>query len=1175
MPSIRTVFVCLGLLLAHLSQLGAEDRLFLFSAGSAQISVLNASSLTSAGSIDLPSGAFAVLAPPDASKYYVVRANPTDTVAVVDPVTLAVTKTISLGTNASDAVITPDGKYLLVSAGRLRVIGTATDEEIIQPIATGTAPTQILVNNVSSRAYVLSSSGHSLHLIDLDTLTVMKGISGETVGTLNSIALTDDDSRLVAAATDGLRQFSARDLQFLSTTSWGPYTVVRGRVQLVPGSGFAFVENGGSPPNVTSLLLNLDDQQIRPLGDIGSTRLAQITVVDATTAYAMASGNGLVKIDFTDPKAPTIQPVLAGLNANSLSLSPNRRFLFASSSGDARVSRVELETPTITHAVVAPVSPVSHASLFDPVAGPPAKLIVNGGDNQAVAPERVLPVELSIRALAADGSPVVGQPILFTVDGAVPLQFEPADLVTTNQRGVAAVRVTVPALAVMDAAKAALAPSAATVALAGDSPPTSEQTTEPDPIRRVSVTASAGGVTAVGLTVNIVTQVGLVKLSGDHQIVALGQPFPLPMVMLATDPEGDPLPVGTPINITVPGAYAACDSPAEVDATGLATTQCFSTLAGGNQNAVRFGFILADATLAAPELDRDIGQENFSYNIAINPRLSVEKISGDLQTAPSGTTLSQPLRFRVNNNSGIQIIGQGGIGVNIRHVSGPPVTVEPRFLVASPGASQSVTVTLGPGAGSSIVEVQSSSPGLNSARFTVNATGGQPQRIEKLGDNQTAQTNSELPTPLQVQVFNESNQPVSFPQVTWTVLEGDASIVASTTATSGMARVLIGPTPGTIRIQARAGSLVTTFVIAASPPQPVSISPTAGQSQTLTSGVLSEPLTVVVNEASNQPARGVTVTFSGPPNVVLHALQGDSSGNPLQQVTDANGAAGVRVELVASAALSASPEQFSNAITITASVGENLAAAFVLNVVGRTPAFTVNGVINAASFQPGVVPGSLATIFGTGLSEGVSGTVFVGGETAFGGTIVRFGDFQAPLISITGPPDEQINVQVPFELSAGISTTVQVQNNGSSLAIGGVASFASQPGIFTVPIDETTSVGAVIHAATGELVTPDNPAERGEIVAMFITGGGQVSPAVQSGVPAPPGLPPIMILPVTVGVDNKGSTPQFAGYAPGFIGLYQINFPIPSDAACGLVPLNVRVGTVVSPRTNTAVLCPE
>jgi uncharacterized protein (TIGR03437 family) len=1172
MFSIRTVFVCLGLLLANAAQLAAEDRVFLFSPGSNEISVLNAATLTESGSIEIPPNNPIVLAPADGSKYYVVRQSPTDTVAVVDPATLTVTKTISLGTNASDAVITPDGKYLLVAAGLLRVFSTATDEEVSAPIPVGGAPTQILVNNTSTRAYILANSGHSIQLIDLVNLTRSHAIGTSVVGTVNSMALTEDDSRLVGASTDGLKQFRATDLQLLTVTPWGSFNVVRGRLVLVPGSQLAFIENGGSPPNVTSLLVGLGTREVRHLGEISNTNLDQITPVDGTTAYAIESGVGLVKIVFTDPSLPTIETVIAGFTAATLTLSPNRRFLYASSPGNSRVTRLEIETNTITHAVTATAPPASHGTLFDPVSGLPARLVVNGGDNQSIGPDKDLPVELSVKALSSDGTPMAGQAVLFSVNGGVPLEINPTDVVVTNQRGIAAVKVKVPSLAVIDAATAAKAASVEKVALT-DSLPVSEQATD-DPILSVSIAANAGGAVPVGFTVNVVRAVGLVKLSGDHQVVTRGERFPLPIVMLATDAGGNPLPAGTVVEVRAPGGIVACGETAEVDAGGIVTAQCLATLAGNMQNSVVGGFIIADATLAAPDLDRLDGQENFSYNVGINPRLTVEKQDGDLQTAPSGTALPKRLRFVVNNTIGIPIIAQGGIGVTIRQISGPPVILEKQFLVAGPGVSQNVGVTLGPGAGSALIEVQASAPGLPSARFTVTATGGQPQRIEKLADNQSGRIGSELPTPLEVRVFNESNQVMSLPQVTWTVLEGDAQLVPGNTPTSATARVLIGNTPGTIRVQARAGTLVATFVVTATPPQPVSISTTNGQNQTLNAGVLSEPLLVVVNEANNERASGVTVTFSGPPNVVLHALTGGASGNPLQQVTDANGQTGVRVELASSAALAAgSPSQSSNTITITASVGDALSTSFLLNVVGRGPAFEASGVVNAASGQPGVVPGSLATIFGTGLSENVSGTVLVGGETSYEGTVVRIGQFQAPLISITGPPNEQINFQVPFDLSAGIQTSVEVQNSGSSTTVGGVPSYASQPGIFTVAFDETTTLGAVIHSDTGALVTPDDPADPGEVVSLFITGGGPVNPPAVSGVPTQ-GLPPLMVLPVVVGVNHAGTDILFSGYAPGFIGLYQINFRAPLGGTCGLVPLNVRVGEVTSNLTNTAITCP-
>jgi uncharacterized protein (TIGR03437 family) len=1175
MFSIRTVLVCLGLLLAAAPQLDAADRIFLPSGVTSPISALSAADLAPSGSIDLPCGSpCAVLAAPGADKYYVVRASATDTIGVVDTETLTVTKTSSLGTNAADSVITPDGKYLLVAAGLLRVFSTETDEEVTAPIPVGGAPTQVLVNNASTRAYVLAASGHSIQLIDLVNFTRSFAAGASIVGTVHSMVLTEDDSRLIASSQDGLKQFSATNLQVLNTTPWGSFNIIRGQVKLVPGSAYAFIENGGSPPNVNSLLVGLEERRVRHLGEIGNTNLDQITPVDGTTAYAVESGGGLVKIDFTDPDDIVLTTISAGLTANTLTLSPNRRFLFGSSPGDSRVIRLEIETDMITHSVVAPAPPVSHAPLYDPVSGPPARLVVSGGNDQSIGPDKDLPVELSVKALSSDGTPMAGQAVLFTVNGGAPIEIIPNDFVLTNQRGIASVKVHIPPLAVLDAA-AALNEAAEKVSLAADAPPVSEQ--NGDPIQAVTITATSGGAVPAGFTVSIVREFGLVKLSGDHQVIQRGTPFPLPIVMLATDLEGNPLPAGTVIEVRAPGGIVACGGTAEVDHRGIVTAECISTLAGSMQNSVAGGFIIADATVAEPSLGQLLGQENFSYNVGINPRLNVEKLDGDLQTGQSGTALPRPLRFVVNNTVGIPIIAQGGIGVTIRQISGPPVILERQFMVVGPGVAQTVGVTLGPAAGSAVIEVQASGPDLPSARFTVTSTGGQPQRLEKLGDGQSGRIGSELPNPLQVRVFNESNQLMPAPAVTWTVLEGDAQLVPSTTANAAIARVLIGNTPGTIRVQARAGSLTTTFVVEATPPQPVSISTLTGQNQTLVAGVPSEPLMVVVNEANNQRASGVVVTFSGPPNVLFRGLTGSANGNPLERITDSNGQAGVRAELVASAALeSGSPSQANVPITITASVGGSLSTTFVLNVVGPTPTFEVSGVVNTASGQPGVVPGSLATIYGSGLSLDVSGTVAVGGETSYQGTIVRVGRFQAPLISITGPPNEQINFQVPFELSAGSQTTVEVENNGSSKTIGGVLSFTSQPGIFTVALDETTTVGAVIHGDTGALVTPDDPAELGEVLSVFLTGGGPVNPNVASGSPAPPGLPPVMVLPVVVGINHGGSEILFSGYAPGFIGLYQINFRIsPAEPMCGVVPLNIRVGTVISSLTSTVIACPE
>jgi uncharacterized protein (TIGR03437 family) len=80
---------------------------------------------------------------------------------------------------------------------------------------------------------------------------------------------------------------------------------------------------------------------------------------------------------------------------------------------------------------------------------------------------------------------------------------------------------------------------------------------------------------------------------------------------------------------------------------------------------------------------------------------------------------------------------------------------------------------------------------------------------------------------------------------------------------------------------------------------------------------------------------------------------------------------------------------------------------------------------------------------------------------------------------------------------------------------------------------------------------------------------GATSPAVPTGDPAP-GVQPFATLTgtpmVVFGSSIAGipATPSFAGLAPGFAGLYQINVQIPEDVPKGTVDVTVSFGTSAS-----------
>ena len=94
-------------------------------------------------------------------------------------------------------------------------------------------------------------------------------------------------------------------------------------------------------------------------------------------------------------------------------------------------------------------------------------------------------------------------------------------------------------------------------------------------------------------------------------------------------------------------------------------------------------------------------------------------------------------------------------------------------------------------------------------------------------------------------------------------------------------------------------------------------------------------------------------------------------------------------------------------------------------------------VVNAASFGPGISPGSLATVFGSGITS-FPGIVQAGTfplPTALAGTSVTLNDIAAPVIAVAAVNgQEQINFQVPYELAGAATATLVVTANGQSSA---------------------------------------------------------------------------------------------------------------------------------------------
>lgn len=120
---------------------------------------------------------------------------------------------------------------------------------------------------------------------------------------------------------------------------------------------------------------------------------------------------------------------------------------------------------------------------------------------------------------------------------------------------------------------------------------------------------------------------------------------------------------------------------------------------------------------------------------------------------------------------------------------------------------------------------------------------------------------------------------------------------------------------------------------------------------------------------------------------------------------------------------------------------------------------------------------------------------------------------------------------------------------------------ASAPAIFTVSAGTGLAIALNEH---GTLNSPVDPAARGSIVTLYATGDGVEDPAAVDGQPAAWPLPK-PTLPVTLTVGGYPANILFAGAAPGFAGLLQINARVPGGlASTGNVPVVLRIGTASS-----------
>ena len=610
-----------------------------------------------------------------------------------------------------------------------------------------------------------------------------------------------------------------------------------------------------------------------------------------------------------------------------------------------------------------------------------------------------------------------------------------------------------------------------------------------------------------------------------------------------------------------------------VSAPGGPTTNTVVSIQGNNLSSLANGVYTGSVTVTAT------GAANSPVNVPV-----VLTVTGSLVTGGGNLTLGSLSTFSATQGGSVpasQILSVGATATtyytasvssngnwlsispsgNLNTVSNPSLTVSViqsalssltvgsypgTITLVANGVTQTVSVTLvvsaaGTG-GTGNVTVSASA-----LSFTYTVGGGAPssqtlQVTSASGSSPVSFTISSNATWLSAGVTNGTslNTPVTFTVAIVT------PVTLAPSSTPYSANITITPNGGTVvtvpvtllvqaaaTVTATATPLSFTFQAGGTDPSPQTVSVSGGgQSLGFTAQV-----TAGGNWLSVLPASGTTPT-TGTATLTVTAT-------PLE----ANLGVGTYLGtlLVSGTGTGTGSTSINVTLTVTA------------------PLPTINSVVNAASFLKGAVsPGEIVTLFGTSMGPAAAAYATVNPSTGklattIGGVQVFFSGTAAPMIYASAT---QISAIVPYEMAPIASPSVWVKYVGQTSNAYQLASATTAPGLFTQNASGS-GPGAILNQNLS-LNGPANPAAKGSIVMVYMTGEGQTSPASITGAITLPNLPPPQVtpaplLPVSVLINGYPALWTYAGEAPGLAaGLMQLNVQIPSTAQSG-VPNSIQV----------------
>ena len=232
------------------------------------------------------------------------------------------------------------------------------------------------------------------------------------------------------------------------------------------------------------------------------------------------------------------------------------------------------------------------------------------------------------------------------------------------------------------------------------------------------------------------------------------------------------------------------------------------------------------------------------------------------------------------------------------------------------------------------------------------------------------------------------------------------------------------------------------------------------------------------------------------------------------------------------------------------------------------------GIANAATFAPAtnpIAPLEIVQVSGNNLAPSAeSAPGFPLPQKGLNGVNLLINGQNAPLISVS---PTTITAVVPRSIAPDYDllrfATFQVTNNGNSSNAVTMFVSATSPGVFSLA-NSGLGPAAIRHGLNdSQIVDADHPATTNEVVEIFVNGLGSVTPGVPDGAAALP-YPSLSKADAAIKVyinNIKSPSVQFAGLAPGYAGLGQINAVVPPGTGSGDLSLTVSTPSSVTVQT--------